>query len=333
MLLTLMLARLGLGDSLACFDSKAGTLKAGQADGLQPRTLEVLKSLDIAHEILEHGCHMSEVAFWNPKDDNTGIERTSFVPDVVVASRYKHEVTIHQGRIERIMEENLQRYSPGVIHRSSTFIEFCLDSSGDADYPVSIEVDQLDDDGSTQRKVIRAKYLVGADGAHSEVRRCMGLTLEGDTTDHIWGVVDFVADTDFPDIRKRCAIHSNMGSVMVIPRERISTGAYLSRLYVQVKDEVPLSDFDENNRAARARARDRRAKVTLESIMSQAEKVFSPFKISIKKDSEIDWWAAYQIGQRLTSKFSVADDEGVERVFIVGDGKSYTCQQGQNPQC
>lgn len=85
-----------------CYDSKPGTLKAGQADGLQPRTLEVLKSLDVADEILDHGCHMSEVAFWNPKSSAStekpgGIERTSFTPDVVVASRYKHEVTTHQG--------------------------------------------------------------------------------------------------------------------------------------------------------------------------------------------------------------------------------------------
>src|SRR5689334_19159797 len=42
--LTLLLARYGMTDaSLMCLDSKPGTLKAGQADGLQPRTLEVLQ--------------------------------------------------------------------------------------------------------------------------------------------------------------------------------------------------------------------------------------------------------------------------------------------------
>lgn len=46
-----------------CYDAKPGTLKAGQADGLQPRTLELLKSLDVVDEIINHGCHMSEVAF------------------------------------------------------------------------------------------------------------------------------------------------------------------------------------------------------------------------------------------------------------------------------
>ncbi|KAF7915040.1 uncharacterized protein EAE98_011363 [Botrytis deweyae] len=37
---------------LARYNSKPGTLKAGQADGLQPRTLGALKSLDVADETL-----------------------------------------------------------------------------------------------------------------------------------------------------------------------------------------------------------------------------------------------------------------------------------------
>lgn len=104
------LARLGLTDeSLICLDAKSGTLKTGQADGLQPRTLEVLKSFGVVDEILNEGCHMCEVAFWNSKENGEGIERTAFVPDVSVATRYQHEVTIHQGRIEKILKENLSR--------------------------------------------------------------------------------------------------------------------------------------------------------------------------------------------------------------------------------
>ena len=187
----------------------------------------MLKSLGVADEILNEGCHMSEVAFWNPKkaDQNKsqsdGIERTSFVPDVTVAARYEHEVTIHQGRIERILEENLRLYSERSIVRSTHFVDFHLDKAGDNEHPVVVEVEEQKSDGSRKRRSVRAKHLVGADGAHSGVRRRMGLKLEGETTDHIWGVVDFVAETDFPDIRKRSAIHSDAGSVMVIPRERI----------------------------------------------------------------------------------------------------------------
>jgi phenol 2-monooxygenase (NADPH) len=327
-MLTLLLARYGLRDSLMCYDSKPGTLKAGQADGLQPRTLEVLKSLDVADEILNHGCHMSEVAFWNPKSSNSsgkagGIERTSFAPDVVVAARYKHEVTIHQGRIERILEDNLNQYSTNCIQRSTKFIDFQLDAAGDAEYPLKIELEQEMVGGDKMRKTVRSKYLVGADGAHSQVRRSMGLELTGETTDHIWGVVDFVADTNFPDVRKRCAIHSDVGSVMIIPRERISSGQYLTRLYVQIKDEVPAEELDPSDPMWRKKSRSRRAAITLDFIMKQAQRVFAPYSFSIKNSTEVDWWAAYQIGQRMTSKFSMSDDSGRDRVFIVGDGQSY----------
>jgi phenol 2-monooxygenase len=130
---------------------------------------------------------MCEVAFWNPKENGDGIERTAFVPDVAVATRYQHEVTIHQGRIERILEENLRLYSGRSIVRSTRFVGFYLDSATDPEYPLSIEVEQTKDDGSTSRKQLRSKYLVGADGAHSRVRQAMNLKLEGETTDHIWG--------------------------------------------------------------------------------------------------------------------------------------------------
>jgi phenol 2-monooxygenase len=323
MMLTLLLARYGLQDTLACFDAKAGTLKAGQADGLQPRTLEVLKSLDIADEILNHGCHMSEVAFWNPRppEQGGGIERTSFAPDVTAAARYKHEVTIHQGRIERIMEENLKNYSPNCIHRSTTFLDFKFDPNSNPQFPLKIELEQETPDSQKVRKIVRSQYLIGADGAHSQVRRSMGLSLIGETTDHIWGVVDFVAESDFPDLRKRSAIHSDAGSVMIIPRERISTGHYLTRLYVQILDEVPADASDPNDATAKQRAKNRRAGITLDFIMRQANQVLSPYTISLKRGTDVDWWAAYQIGQRMASTFSAKDNDGNERVFIVGDGR------------
>jgi 2-polyprenyl-6-methoxyphenol hydroxylase-like FAD-dependent oxidoreductase len=62
LMLELLLARYGLGDeSLLCVDAKSTTLKSGQADGLQPRTLEILKSLGLADEILTEGCQMWQV--------------------------------------------------------------------------------------------------------------------------------------------------------------------------------------------------------------------------------------------------------------------------------
>jgi 2-polyprenyl-6-methoxyphenol hydroxylase-like FAD-dependent oxidoreductase len=241
------------------------------------------------------------------------------VPDVAVPARYPHEVTIHQGRIERILETDLLRYSNRGVQRNTNLLDVKIDEAGDAEFPVVAEIET-----NGQKRTVRSKYLVGADGAHSVVRRCMGLKLEGESSDHIWGVVDLVVDTDFPDIRRRCAIHSPSGSVMIIPRERIATGDYLTRLYVQVPGDVkPDSDqqpIDGTRAPSVSDARARRGQVTEKTIFENAAAAFKPYYIRPKKDGAVDWWAAYQIGQRVTNNFSVKDSAEINRVFIAGDG-------------
>lgn len=316
-MLSLLLARYGLSDkSLLCIDTKPSTLKSGQADGVQPRTLEVFKTLGISTEIENEACQMWQFAFWNPASDPKKIiERTAVVPEVIPAARFGYEATIHQGRIERIMETDLLRYSERGIVRNTKLIDVKIDE-GDAEFPVLVT---MATDGV--EKTVRTKHLVGADGAHSVVRQCMGLRLEGESLDHIWGVVDMVAETDFPDIRRRCAIHSPAGSVMIIPRERISTGDYLTRLYVQVPEDVPAESdqMPDGDGVKLEDARQRRSKITLEGILKQASDAIKPYSLR-PKEGAVDWWAAYQIGQRVSPEFIVNDSKGVARVFIAGDG-------------
>lgn len=96
-------------------------------------------------------------------------------------------------------------------------------------YPVTVILKSLSEEKEEER--VHAKFVVGADGAHSWVRKTLGFAMEGEQTEFVWGVVDTIPDTDFPDIRNRCAIHSPNGSCMVIPRE-----GDMVRLYVQLSD-------------------------------------------------------------------------------------------------
>ncbi|CAI7667919.1 unnamed protein product [Penicillium crustosum] len=237
----------GNGSQERCEVLVVGTLKSGQADGVQPHTLEVFKTLGISDEIENEACHMWQFAFWNPSTNKDRIiERTSVVPEVLAPSRFPYEATIHQGRIER---------ASFVIRSFSVQID-----ESDSEFPVQITLDT-----NGVEKVVRAKHLVGADGAYSVVRRRMGLRLEGESLDHIWGVVDMVVDTDFPDIRRRCAIYSPAGSIMIIPRERIASGEYLTRLYVHLRHTAePGGDQDGVDSET---ARQRSEKITLKGIM------------------------------------------------------------------
>jgi phenol 2-monooxygenase (NADPH) len=321
--------------SILCVDQKPGTLQTGQADGLQPRTLEVLESLGLGDEILAEGCQLWEVAFWNAAEGGQGpgtggIERTGYAADVVVRARFPHEVTIHQGRIERIISEDLAKYSSNGVQHSTRFKDFRVEESSNSSFPLVIDLEVKDEEsGKITPQKIRAKHIVAADGAHSPVRAAAGLELVGESRDYIWGVVDFVADTDFPDVRRRTAIHSVAGSAMVIPRERIATGEYLTRLYIQMDDvEIPdeplgrtrdpsLSEIEN----ARKQARGKRQRIQLETLFQQAEAVFQPYYLRMRDGQEPDWWAAYQIGQRMTNAFTKEDEHGISRVFVVGDGK------------
>ena len=129
--------------------------------------------------------------------------------------------------------------------------------------------------GATE--IVHAKYVIGCDGARSWTRRTLGFELQGEATDYIWGVMDIIPITDFPDIRMRCAIHSaENGSLMVIPREN-----KLVRLYIQLNEVKP----DASGRADRSR-------ITPEVIFRAAQKILSPYKLDYEY---CDWWTAYQV--------------------------------------
>ncbi|KAG6843233.1 hypothetical protein H0H93_001780, partial [Arthromyces matolae] len=122
--------------------------------------------------------------------------------------------------------------------------------------------------------------------------------MEGEQTDYVWGVVDMIPDTNFPDIRSRCAIHSNHGSCMIIPREGDKV-----RLYIQLGIEEAVDA---------ASGRVVKDKMDPEKLLEVARRSMAPY--TIRQPKAIDWWTIYRIGQRVAERFSVDN-----RVFIAGD--------------
>lgn len=170
-------------------------------------------------------------------------------------------------------------------------------SADDTNDMIRLSNDLADKAGRTE--TVKAKYMLGADGAHSWVRQQLGYKLVGDSTDYIWGVLDIIPVTDFPDIRMRCAIHSeSSGSVMVIPRENKLVRLYIQLTTTNTDDGTGGKKFD-------------RSTITPETIIASAQRIMQPYKISYRY---LDWWTAYQIGQRVGDSFSLN-----ERVFLAGE--------------
>ncbi|KAJ3502469.1 hypothetical protein NLJ89_g8874 [Agrocybe chaxingu] len=208
------------------------------------------------------------------------------------------EITLHQGAIEAIFMDALAEMGVKVDRPvAPTSIQISKDEAILSDPNAhAVQVVLINDEGT---EVVHAKFVIGADGAHSWVRKTLDIAMEGEQTDYIWGVVDLTPDTDFPDIRNKTVVHSNNGSCMVIPREGDKV-----RLYIQLDDR-------QNNFVTYDKRIDK-DKVRPQQILEVARKSFYPY--SIKKTDEFDWWTIYIIGQRVASQFSVH-----ERVFIAGD--------------
>ena len=298
-------------------EQKPGPLQLGQADGVACRTMEMFEAFGFAHKVLKEAYWVNETTFWKPDDarggDASRIVRSGRVQDVEEGLSHMPHVILNQARVHDFYLEIMQR-SPSrlVPHYSRRLIglERMPDalSDGASDHPITVRFERQDaghpHDGTGEVETIRARYVVGCDGARSGVRQSIGLALKGDSANHAWGVMDVLVVTDFPDIRFKVLIQSaGEGSIVIIPRE----GGYLVRLYVE------LDKLDVNERVSGRN-------ITLEQLIAAAQRIFNPYTLDVK---EVAWWSVYEIGQRLTDRFDDLQPEEVAtrlpRIFIAGD--------------
>ncbi|PGH17485.1 hypothetical protein AJ79_01085 [Helicocarpus griseus UAMH5409] len=315
LMLNLLLARYGLPDSSRlCIDSNPSALKVGHADALMQRTMEVFKSLDIADEIWNHGLRGYEFTRWiKDPSSATGFIRQFSQFTARVMARYKPAIIMmSQGRIERILRDNLKQYSRKGVTWNCRVLDVKIENDV-SDFPVRAIIEE-----NGEKRTIRTKYLVGADGAHSVVRKSVGINQVGAMADDIWGVADMVVNTDFPDIRRPVHFASSKRIVSIIPRERKNDGEYLTRIYVPFDADDPIGS-DSSNAAPQSEEyqRARRANITPKLILQRAQELFHPYYIRPKQ--EIEWWAAYQVGRRYAEHLVAKDGAGNSRVFLVGD--------------
>lgn len=298
------LARAGI--KVRIVDKRQNKVFVGHADGIQPRTIEVFNSYGMGERMLREGIQVHMAAFYNPGPSG-GIERSGRAPDVTApTARYPFEMTVHQGAIEDMFLDALDSMG---VHVDRSIAPSSIDISEDQAvlrdphaYAVTTVLEHRETSATpNEQEVVHAKYVLGADGAHSWTRRRFGIAMEGDITNYVWGVVDMVPDTDFPDIRNRTAIHSNNGSCMVIPRERD-----IIRIYIQLTDE----DIKRVTNPETGRPDIKFCNADI--LLDVANRSFKPYYV--KPAGEIEWWTLYIIGQRVASQFSVND-----RVFIAGD--------------
>src|SRR5690606_22429808 len=102
-------------------------------------------------------------------------------------SPYPFLLLVEQGKHEKLLYENIVR-SGGRVEWQTELVSF---SQNDAGVNATIKTA----DGSAEE--IAAKYLVGCDGAGSNVRRGLGLEFSGNTIERLFYVADVEVDWEF----------------------------------------------------------------------------------------------------------------------------------------
>ena len=152
-----------------------------KAVGVQPRTLEVFEGMGVLRRVLDAGVQMrGQVAYVNGEQ----VAKLDLaLPDDVPFGF----LSIPQYATERILREELAMH--GVqVERGVRLAGFEQDADG---------VTATLADGAGEQTV-RAAYLVGTDGAHSTVRKGLGLTFEGAAFEEQYMLGDVEVDWSMP---------------------------------------------------------------------------------------------------------------------------------------
>lgn len=290
-------------------DMISGPLLFGRADGISCRTIEIMEAFNSSEMVVKETYQLKQNTFWEPDPENPQhIKRTEKIADARAGlSEFTHGI-VNQARLHELLIDGMANtVSELRPHYSRELVELEVDDSLTQDlqaYPITATFRRCDKDGRDKIEIVKARYVVGSDGARSRVRKSLNIELIGDSANKAWGVMDILLNTDFPDIRVKSFIQSkDHGAVMTIPRE----GGYLIRFYIE------LDMIDANQRASDI-------KITDQDLIAKAQKIFHPYQLDVK---EVAWWSIYSVGQRLAERFDNrapgSDETVIPRAFVAGD--------------
>ncbi|KAH9912822.1 uncharacterized protein B0H18DRAFT_1051529 [Fomitopsis serialis] len=301
---------------------------AGQGDGIQPRTIEMWDSVGMGEKLRQTGFHLHRMVTYEANDDRSGIKATKQGPNISTSSaRHPFEVLLEPKDIERLMRESLSerdvQVEQPVVPQQFRIIN---DSRPTGEYVVEVtcvhlkaehvrtshlpltsrnELADLPECVETVES-IRAKYVVGCDGAHSWVRHQCGITMEdlggealandwNAAMGEVWGAMDLKPITDFPTLLAKNIIQSPLAGLLgTVPRPDSRM-----RIYARFQND-PIGNDGKTSAVQLA-----------DILMATFVRGFQPYTIAAE---DITWCSLYRVRQGIASTFSHA-----QRIFIAGD--------------
>ncbi|WP_055598753.1 FAD-dependent monooxygenase [Streptomyces aureus] len=297
-------------------DRLPARLPYAKAVGIQPRTLELWDRMGLIRAVLEAAVPMrGQLTYVNGAEAaRIALELPPDVPYGFAA--------LPQYETERLLEE----YVAGLgthIERGTELVSFVQDAHG---------VTALLRGASGFTEELRVPYLIGCDGAHSVVRKTLGLSYEGDAFPEAYMLGDVVAESDW-DLPQgyalRCehrAADGSLDDVLVcIPLP----GAGRYRMSMKVPPEP--AEADDAAQPSRTTAPPDGLAHGLQGghgpELSRLQDVVDRLAPGPARLSELRWSSVFRISHRIVGRY------GEGRVFVAGDAAHIhppTGAQGMN---
>ncbi|MFD7631113.1 FAD-dependent monooxygenase [Streptomyces sp. NPDC059851] len=167
-------------------DRLPARLPYAKAVGIQPRTLEIWDRMGMVRAALEAAVPMRGQLVYAD-----GVEQGRFELRLPPEVPYGF-AALPQYETERILEEHLARFGAG-IERGVELVSFTQDADG-----VLSRIRTADVVGSGGEEEVRSRFLVGCDGAHSTVRKTLGLGFAGGAFPEEYMLGDVEVDWSLP---------------------------------------------------------------------------------------------------------------------------------------
>ncbi|MEU2655288.1 FAD-dependent monooxygenase [Streptomyces sp. NPDC007325] len=281
-------------------------LPYAKAVGVQPRTLEVWDRMGLVRAALEAAVPMRGQYVYVD-----GVEQGRY--DLVLPPEVPYGfAALPQYETERLLEEALARHGTR-IERGTALDSFTQDPDG---------VTARLTDATGAREELRTGYLVGCDGAHSTVRKGLGLAFEGGAFPEEYMLGDVEVDWDLPEgygLRSmRLDGDGAVDDVLVcipLPGRR--------RYRMSMRVPPGLSAQDTGPGARVAHGLDGGAAPGLADIQAVLDRL-SPQRTTA---SALRWASVFRISHRIVDRY------GEGRVFVAGDAAHIhppTGAQGMN---
>ncbi|MDP1825271.1 MAG: FAD-dependent monooxygenase [Archangium sp.] len=196
---------------------------------LHSRSLEVLDDLGCVAAVLEAG---REFRALNIIDRGGALGRIAFRELAWGDAPYPMWLTIPQSETERCLEERLEALG-GRVERQLTLRTLREVEGG-------VDVELLRADGRLE--VCRAAWLVGCDGAKSDVRRNVGVELEGDTSGEVFMLADVTMESPLVDAEGYNVL-AREGVLLIVPMKTPGQVRLIAHLPGVRPDQAPAIDL------------------------------------------------------------------------------------------